>query len=79
MKVTLIIYEIEWMPNLLLIGIKKIPNFELLFCELPNHFLHFKYLLGKTMSKLLITYGYIGERIALLLNGNMAHNTRNTC
>ena len=35
----------------------KPPNFEILFFELPKHFLHFKKLLGKIVSKLLVTYG----------------------
>ena len=48
----------NWM-NALLIFIHnlKLPNFEILFFELPNHFLHFNELLGKTMPKLLGTYG----------------------
>ena len=29
----------------------------MLFFELANHFLHFNKLLGKTMPKLLVTYG----------------------
>ena len=35
----------------------KLPNFEILFFELPNHFLHFNWLLGKPVPKLLVTYG----------------------
>ena len=35
----------------------KLPNFEILFLKLPNHFLHFNELLGKTVPKLLVTYG----------------------
>ena len=33
------------------------PNFEILFFEMLNHFLHFSYLIGKTMPKLLVIYG----------------------
>ena len=54
MKVTLIIYEIGWMPNLIIL---EMPDFKMLFLKLPNHFLHFNWLLGKTMPKLLVTYG----------------------
>ena len=35
----------------------KLPDFEILFFELTNHFLHFIWLLDKTMPKLLVTYG----------------------
>ena len=35
----------------------KLPDFEILFFALPNHFLHFNWLLGKTIPKLLVTYG----------------------
>jgi len=35
----------------------KLPNFEILFFKLPNHFLHFNKLLVKRVPKLLVTYG----------------------
>ena len=38
-------------------SILKLPDFEILFFELPNHFLHFSWLLGKSVPKLLVTYG----------------------
>ena len=39
----------------------KLPDFEIYFFELPNHFLHFIWLLGKTMLKLLVTYGKLAK------------------
>ena len=43
-----------------------LPNFEILFFELPNHFLHFNKSLGKKVPKLLVTYGICNVYLLLI-------------
>ena len=37
----------------------------MLLFEQPNHFLHFNQLLGKTMPKLLVTYGIMYNKFTI--------------